>query len=634
MRSYAVPLAALLLLPGLLSAAGPNAQTWEPNNTVRALALDGPRLFLGGDFTTLGPHTGNSALFLTTTGQRQTNFPFFEHYGGWGRCAIADGNGGWYVSSDSDTVNNPDGSPGLSGRLIHVLASGRVDTLFAPSPDGPVNGLALAGGRLYVGGGFGTIGGQPQAYLAALSPSTGALLPWNPGLDAAVNSSSLSGSLLYVGGDFSQAGGNARGRLACFDLSGASPALMPWNPGANGTVERVLATASLVYAAGAFTAAGGQARNYFAELDLSGSATTFDAQVPALPTNQGWALALDSGHLYLGGTFASAGGQPRANAACFDLPGGGLDVWTADTDTGPVEDLLRDDTFVYVGGAFAQVSGHLRHNLARVDSVSGAVDAWDPCVGGPVDALCLFNNGQLLVQGLFWQAGGVDRQGLACLNLATGLPDPFVCDLTRGAGTASAKALTLSGGTLLVGGAFDQASGTARANLAALDAVSGAPLAWAPNPDGEVRALAVGNGDVYLGGAFANAGGAARAGLAAAALPGSGTATAFNPGCDGTVAALLLDAGNLYVGGSFGTLGGAARSNLGAVDALSGTALAYDPAPNSSVFALAGGAGALYVGGAFTQVGGFTRSRLARVNGDGTLDAAFAAQNMAGGING
>jgi hypothetical protein len=508
-----------------------------------------------------------------------------------------------------------------------------------------VNGLALYNGQLYVSGDFGTIAGQPQPFLAALSPTNGALLPWNPGLDQGVNGSCLAGSLLYIGGDFSQAAGSPRSRLACFDLSGTVPALTAWNPGANGSVERITATASLAYAAGAFTVAGGQARNYFVEMDtVSGTATGFDAQVPALPTNQGWALALDGGHLFIGGTFASAGGAPRSNAACFDLPtvgSGALDVWQANTDTGPVETLLRDSASLYLGGSFAQVNGVIRHNLARVDAVSGTVDAWDPCVGGPVDGLCLFGTGQLLVQGLFWQAGGVDRQGLACLDLATGLPDPFRCDLTRSAGTASAKALALAGTVLMVGGAFDMASGTARSNLVAVDAGSGTLVAWAPNPDGEVRALAVAttgsSSTVYLGGAFANASGAARAALAAfnfTGESGGGGITAFNPGCDGSVQALLLNGGDLYVGGSFGVLGGASRANLGAVDAAGGSAVAFDPEPNSSVFALAGNAGALYAGGAFTQIGGLTRQRLARLNLDGTADAAFTAQNVYNTING
>ena len=638
MRKYFAPLALALCLPRVLGAASLAPQSWEPNGTVRALALQGQRLFLGGDFSVLGPHTGNTAIFSTTTGLLQSNFPTFEHTGGWGRCAVADGSGGWYVSSDSAQVNNPNGGSALSGLLAHVLASGQVDPLFNPNPDGPVNGLAMYNGQLYVGGNFNTIAGQPQAYLAALSPSTGALLAWNPGLDGPVFGSCLNGALLYVVGDFSQAGGAPRGRLARFDLSGAPPVLTAWNPGANGSVQRIATRASMAYAAGDFTTAGGQARNYFVELDASGGtgwATTFDAQVPSLPTNHGWAVALAGTTLYIGGSFASAGGSPRANTASFNVLTQALGTWQADTDSGPVETLLVDASSVYVGGNFSRINGALRHNLARVDVGTGAVDAWNPCVGGPVDGLALQAGGQLLVQGLFWQAGGVDRQGLACLDLATGLPDAFACDLTRAAGAASAKALALMGSVLVVGGAFDQASGTARANLAAVDAGTGAPLAWAPDPDGEVRALAVsGNGMVFLGGAFANVGGLPRAGLAAAAV--TATVAAFNPGCDGPVQALLLDGGTLYVGGAFGSLAGAPRANLGAVDAGAspGAALPFAPDPNSSVFALAGGGGSIYAGGAFTQIGGLARPRLARLNPDGTANPAFTAQNVYNSING
>ncbi|HXC65323.1 MAG TPA: hypothetical protein VNZ67_13260, partial [bacterium] len=222
-------------------------------------------------------------------------------------------------------------------------------------------------------------------------------------------------------------------------------------------------------------------------------------------------------------------------------------------------------------------------------------------------------------------------------NLSTGLPDPFASDLTRAAGTASAKSLAMSGATLVVGGAFDAISGAARSNLAAVDLATGAPLAWAPNPDGEVRALAAGPGpEIFLGGAFAHAGGAPRAGLAASPLTGTGTANGFNPGCDGTVSALLVGTGaDLFVGGSFATLGGAARSNLGALDPLTGAVLPFDPAPNNSVFALAAGPQGLYAGGAFTQVGGLTRARLALLNlVNGTAVASFSPQNMNSAING
>ena len=636
-----LPLLSLALGPGL-PAAQSLPRTWEPDGTVRALALSAQHLYLGGDFTTLGPHTGNVALFLTATGQLQAAFPTFEHYGSWGRAAIGDGAGGWYVSSDSYQVTNPDGTPDLTGRLVHVLATGKVDPLFNPAPDNSVRALALYGGRLYVGGAFASIGGQPQAFLAAVDPVSGSLLPWAPGLDNGVQDLALNGTQLLVAGDFGGVGGVARASLASFELSATAGTLTAWDPQANGGVDRVLAAGAKAYVAGAFTAVGGQARNYFAELDSGGTtgvATAFDAQVVAAPGGQGWAVAFDplGGKLYVGGSFTTAQGQPRANAACFDLlAGGALDAaWACNSSGGGVYDLALGNGQAYVAGWFSGINGVVRHGLARVDAASGALDPWDPCMGGAVDRVALSSGGLLLALGDFWQAGGVDRQGVASLNLATGLPDAFACDVTRSVGTASVEALALSGTTLVLGGAFDSVKGLPRTGLAAVDAGSGAVLPWDPAPNGEVRALALGNGLAYFGGAFtAVAGAAPRSSLAAAPLGGVGTPSAFDPGCDGTVSALLLDGSALYVGGSFGALGGALRASLGAVDASGSTgwALAFAPQPNSAVFALAGGGGALYAGGAFTQVGGQARQRLARLNADGTAYAAFNAGPINGSV--
>ena len=51
---------------------------------------------------------------------------------------------------------------------------------FDPPTSPLVSALTLAGSRLYVGGLFSSIGGKQRYYLAALNPSTGALLPWQP----------------------------------------------------------------------------------------------------------------------------------------------------------------------------------------------------------------------------------------------------------------------------------------------------------------------------------------------------------------------------------------------------------------------------------------------------------------------
>ena len=50
-------------------------------------------------------------------------------------------------------------------------------------------------------------GGQSRANIAAVNASTGAVLPWNPGVAGnAVQALVARGDSLYIGGDYSQVG--------------------------------------------------------------------------------------------------------------------------------------------------------------------------------------------------------------------------------------------------------------------------------------------------------------------------------------------------------------------------------------------------------------------------------------------
>jgi len=76
-------------------------------------------------------------------------------------------------------------------------------------------------------------------------------------------------------------------------------------------------------------------------------------------------------------------------------------------------------------------------------------------------------------------------------------------------------ALATSGTNIYAGGAFANAGGQPRNNLAQLDITTGNATAWAPNPDGEIHALATSGTTVYAGGFFQNIGGQPRNSLAA-----------------------------------------------------------------------------------------------------------------------
>ena len=78
--------------------------------------------------------------------------------------------------------------------------------------------------------------------------------------------------------------------------------------------------------------------------------------------------------------------------------------------------------------------------------------------------------------------------------------------------------------------------------LAALDATTGAAIAWNPTT---VSALAVSGDTVYVGGGFTQIGGQARNNIAALDA-GTGAATAWNPSADSTVSALAVAGDTVY----------------------------------------------------------------------------------------
>ena len=111
----------------------------------------------------------------------------------------------------------------------------------------------------------------------------------------------------------------------------------------------------------------------------------------------------------------------------------------------------------------------------------------------------------------------------------------------------------------------------------------------------------------------------------------SAAADGFNPDVDGNVYALVVQGdGRIVIGGQFATVRGFPRANLARLNADGSLDESFDPSPNAPVRALVlEPDGRLLVGGDFTSLrpgaAGATIARglLARVNADGTVDAAF-----------
>ena len=601
-------LASLALTVAALAAGGADAQVVDPNlwvtdGTVNAVACGGNTIYIGGEFTQVGPATGGSVPIDAGGGAPLPDFPKVAGT----VCAFApDGAGGWYIGGSFIAVG------GLARSNVAHIAPDLTVTAWNPSADDAVLTLAVSGSTVYAGGAFTSIGGQSRNNIAALDATSGAATAWNPSADDAVLTLAVSGSTVYVGGDFSSIGGQARNYIAALDAtSGAATA---WNPNASEYVDALAVSGSTVYVGGDFTSIGGQARNYIAALDGTSGAVT-----PWNPSAD-WdvdALSLSGSTVYAGGDFDSIGGQERNNIAALDATSGAATAWNPNADK-VVHSLAVSGSTVYAGGDFTSIGGQSRNNIAELDATSGAATAWNPNMNGEVDALSV-NGSVVYAGGEFTSIGGQSRNNIAAL------------DATSGAATAwnpsaddAVLTLAVSGSTVYVGGDFTSIGGQARNYIAALDATSGAATAWDPSSNSSVSALSVGGSTVYVGGRFTSIGGRARNNIAALDAT-SGTATAWNPSANGEVDALSVNGSTVYAGGAFTSIGGQPRSDIAALDATSGAATAWNPnasgifpvfGPYTHVCALSVSGSTVYAGGAFTSIGGQGRAYIA------ALDAA------------
>jgi hypothetical protein len=605
-------------IPALISSK-PDT-TYVTDGPVHAITRVGNTIYLGGQFSEVGPRTGPSVAIDATTGTVAGLLP--QVSGGQVRAVAGDGSGGWYIGGDFTHVG------GLARNwLAHVLANGSVDATFNPNPSGAygaVYALMYFGGTLYVGGDFTSIGGQTRHELAQLD-SSGNATSFNPAPDSTVHAlAAHSGtathpSTLFVGGDFTAIGGQSRLGLAELDLSGNT---LSWNPGDGGEVDALAVTgyglAPLhVYAGGQFTSVADQPISYLAEIDATGAAvTSFNANVSVSSLSPSVdAIAVSGSTLYVGGRFTSLGGQSRRYIGAVDSTNGAATSWNANADA-PVDSLALSGNALYAGGDFTQIGGASRNHLAAIDATNGVATAWNPDANNRVEALAVSGT-DVYAGGVFSSIGGTARSNLAAISAATGAPTAW----DPGA-NGVVNALAVANGIVYAGGQFQTAGGTYRSNLAAIDATTGGATAWSPgasNPSDYVLSLAVSGAIVYVGGYFSSIGGQSRNSIAALDRT-TGAVTAWNPSAPGLVNAISVSGGTVYVGGSFYTIGGATRHNLAALDSTTGKATAWNPAPNAGVQALAISGSTVYVGGGFTQVGSYLRNGLAAIATNGSVD--------------
>ena len=579
---------------------------WVPNALVRAIAKSGNTIYLGGDFTSIGPNTPYGQVLDATTGSAVLSSSLLIN--GNVNAVAPDGSGGWYIGGSFSKVLGQ-----TRNNLARINADGTLNS-WNPDAGNIVYAIAVSGSAVYIGGNFVTIGGTTRNRIASVG-TDGTLGAWDPNANNTVMALAVSGSTVYIGGSFTTIGGTTRNRLAAVGTDGT---LGNWNPNANNSVAALAVSGSTVYIGGSFTTIVATTRNRIAAVGTDGALGSWNPNANGSVN----ALAVNGSTVYIGGAFTTIVSTARNRLGAVDASTGNVTAWNPSAGN-TVTTLVVNGTTVYIGGAFTTMGATTRNYIAAVNTSDGAVTNWDPNANYTVRAFAISGT-NVFVGGNFTSINRVTRNRLAALDVTTGA----VTSWDPNAG-AQVYALAVSGSTVYIGGRFNGNTGingnVTRNRLAAVDATTGIATSWDPNANGTVNALAVSGSNVYIGGLFSGAnsinGSFTRNRLAAVDAT-TGNATSWDPNANNTVNALIVSGSTLYIGGAFngatGINGNVTRNYLAAVDATTGTATGWDPNANSSVYALAISGSTVYIGGYFSGAtginGNISRNRLAAVD--------------------
>jgi hypothetical protein len=293
--------------------------SWNPgaDGTIRALATDGSRVYVGGNFTVIGGVAkARLAALDAVTGATAAGF---KADGNGEVRSLLLANGRVYAGGLFTTVN---GSQRVRLMAVNPL-TGALDAGWKPTASWAVNSIAPVPGTatLALGGEFSTVTGQARKYLAAVHATTGAVQPWAPAPDCVndsnpciVRSIAVTATMVYA------AVGGIGGRVSAYQLS---TGVRAWSQYGDGDVQAVAVSGDTVYGGGHFdplfgqTAGTNQTRYELAAMDAATGALQ-----PYAPVVQGgtgvWTMLADSDGLRVGGLFGSVNGDTtRKNFAVF-----------------------------------------------------------------------------------------------------------------------------------------------------------------------------------------------------------------------------------------------------------------------------------------------------------------------------
>ncbi len=508
-------------------AIGANWRAPIPSAQVRAIAIDGNNLFIGGDFQQIGTNTRNFMAKLDNRGRLKG---WSKNFGAAVYAVVIDGNnlfaGGAFLTVGAKTRH----------RLVKISKGSDATTKsWNPGANGLVRTLALNGATLLVGGDFTTLSGaaRNRAGRVGTANSSSAADAWNPNLSAAAHCIVVDGTDVLLGGAFNSLA-VAHTNIGAVNLT--SGFLDPdWNHNVNSTIRSMVLGGNItdrkLVAGGNFTLVNGIIRQRLCRFDaddatLEGWNPRANGQVNVVALSSATGI---NASVYIGGDFSvitqGVTNFPRNRAASVDLSTGNVQSWNPDINNS-VHAICRIGQFVYVGGAFSRVNvsstNTARSLVAQFEATNGIVSAgWDARAQTGLNKAVLAiepsPGGTVLLGGDFdgFFVGGTatSRRFIGQVTQATGAlsnwtagDDPNLL----GASNVVRDIQSIGGNEVLIAGDFTLVGDDAAGRIARLDAsVNGDNvLALTTNVNnGDVFSLAVNGNDLCFGGTFSSVNG-------------------------------------------------------------------------------------------------------------------------------
>ena len=316
--------------------------------------------------------------------------------------------------------------------LARLNSDGSVDpTWSVPGIDGVVRAVVSSSDRVFFSGDFTHVAGAPRRYVAAVDRASGALLDWNPNPNDAVSALAIStnGSTLHVSGEFNAIGGQQDYYgFASLDSQTGSPNsglgmigtplfTFPAQPASSMKVIRDGNPPSETLYVG--RASGIVAVNIETGSQLNWAVASCVSMTRPVADMDFYASEYGS-RVVLAGLFDQSPGCVAA--ADFNRSGGGtgfgFDVRSAN-DAGQVDAVAIRDGKVFLAGAFINAGWAPRNNIVQIPlyPAFGYATDWYPTGGanGRIRAMSISGN-TIFIAGAFTQVGGTDRFRIAAIT--------------------------------------------------------------------------------------------------------------------------------------------------------------------------------------------------------------------------